>query len=298
MHNKLHRFLIIPAAGILFCGLALAQQSSAPSTQQPSAAKPATTPKTEKAPVAPAPKPLTLETQKDKASYAIGMNVGRNLSEGLKRDAVDIDPELVAQGVKDAMSGSKPLLNDEEMKAVLTTLQNDVKQHQLEVLQKNKAAGEAFLAANKAKPDVVTLPSGLQYKVIQNGDGPKPTTADTVICNYRGTLIDGTEFDSSYKTNKPATFPVTRVIKGWTEALQLMPVGSKWELYIPSNLAYGERGNGPIGPNQALIFELELVSIQPKPGPKLETVPPSGQPQAQPQSQPHAQPQTPPASKP
>jgi len=295
MHNKLHRFLTIPAAGLFFCGMALAQQSSAPSTQQPSVAKPATTtPKTEKAPAAPAPKPLTLETQKDKASYAIGVNVGRNLSEGLKRDAVDIDPELVAKGVKDAMTGGKPLLNDEEMKAVLTTLQNDVKQHQLEILQKNKAAGEAFLAANKAKPDVVTLPSGLQYKVIQKGDGPKPTTADTVICNYRGTLIDGTEFDSSYKTNKPATFPVTRVIRGWTEALQLMPVGSKWELYIPSNLAYGERGNGPIGPNQALIFELELVSIQPKPAPKLETIPPSGQPQAQPQ----AQPQTPPATKP
>jgi len=141
------------------------------------------------------------------------------------------------------------------------------------------------------------LPSGLQYKVIQQGTGPKPTAADTVQCNYKGTLLDGTEFDSSYKRGQPATFPVGQVIKGWTEALQLMPVGSKWELYIPSSLAYGERGTngGPIGPNETLVFEVELMSIQPKP-----QAPAAAQPQSQPQAQqpqaqpPQGQPQPPP----
>jgi FKBP-type peptidyl-prolyl cis-trans isomerase FklB len=129
----------------------------------------------------------------------------------------------------------------------------------------NKTQGEAFLAENKTKEGVVTLPSGLQYKIITAGTGPKPTAADTVICNYRGTLLDGKEFDSSYKRNQPLSIPVGRVIKGWTEALQLMPVGSKWQLFIPSDLAYGERGAGAdIGPNSTLIFEVELISIQGK----------------------------------
>ena len=130
----------------------------------------------------------------------------------------------------------------------------------------NKTEGEAFLAANKAKEGVVTLPSGLQYKILTAGTGPKPTASDSVVCNYRGTLIDGTEFDSSYKRGKPVTFGVGQVIKGWTEALQLMPVGSKWQLFIPSSLAYGEGGEprGGIGPNATLIFEVELLSIQDK----------------------------------
>ena len=129
----------------------------------------------------------------------------------------------------------------------------------------NKKEGEAFLAANKGKDGVVTLPSGLQYKILTAGTGPKPTASDSVVCNYRGTLINGTEFDSSYKRGQPATFPVTGVIKGWTEALQLMPVGSKWQLFIPSDLAYGERGAGAdIGPNSTLIFEVELLSIEDK----------------------------------
>ena len=296
MNKALYHFLTAPVAGLLFCGVALAQQSSVPSAQQPSANKPATTtaPKTAQKPSTPAPKAVTLDTQKDKASYAIGLNIGRSM----KKDNVDVDPELLAKGVKDAMGGAKPLLTDEETQAVLTTLQNDVRKHQQDTfnqaLSKNKEEGDAFLAANKSKPGVILLPSGLQYKIIQNGDGPKPTAADTVVCNYKGTLIDGTEFDSSYKRGQPATFPVNQVIKGWTEALQLMPVGSKWELYIPSNLAYGERGTqgGPIGPNETLIFEVELVSIQQKPAPKLEQVPPNGQPQAQPQAQPPAQPQS------
>ena len=274
--------------------MALAQQSSAPSsTQQPSATKPATTTTPKKATTPPAKKPLTLDTQKDKASYAIGLNIGRSM----KKDDVDVDTDIIARGMKDALTGAKPLLTDEETQTVLNTLQADVRKHQQELYQqallKNKTDGDAFLATNKSKTGVVTLPSGLQYKVIQNGDGPKPAANDTVVCNYKGTLIDGTEFDSSYKRGKPATFGVSQVIKGWTEALQLMPVGSKWELYIPPNLAYGERGTpngGPIGPNSTLIFDVELVSIQPKPQPKLET--PGGQataPQAQPQSQPQSQ---------
>ena len=295
MDKAVYRYWITPAAGLLFCGVTLAQQSSAPPAQQPSASKPATAstaPKSAQKPSAPAAKPLSLDTPKEKASYAIGLNIGRSM----KKDEVEGDPEAVAKGIKDALSGAKPLLSDEETQSVLTALQNDVRKHQQETynqaLTKNKQEGDAFLATNKSKPGVVALPSGLQYKVIQNGDGPKPTASDTVVCNYKGTLIDGTEFDSSYKRGQPATFPVGQVIKGWTEALQLMPVGSKWELYIPSSLAYGERGTqgGPIGPNETLIFEVELLSIQQKPQPKLEQVPPNGQPQTQPQAQPQAQP--------
>jgi len=306
MRKDLYRFLIVPAAGLFFCGMAYAQQSSAPPAQQPSASKPATTtaPKKPATSATPAQKPLTLDTDKDKASYAIGLNIGRSM----KKDGVEISPELLTKGIKDGIADAKPLLTDDEITKVLTSLQNEVRKHQQEAFQaaltKNKEEGDAFLAANKTKPDVVTLPSGLQYKILQAGDGPKPTATDTVMCNYRGTLIDGTEFDSSYKTGKPATFPVGRVIKGWTEALQLMPVGSKWELYVPSNLAYGERGTngGPIGPNATLIFQVELLSIQAKPAPpqpRLETVPPTGQPQAQPQSQqPPAQPAPQPQAKP
>ena len=134
------------------------------------------------------------------------------------------------------------------------------------VAEPNKKEGEAFLAANKTKEGVITLPSGLQYKVLTEGNGPKPTVTDTVVCNYRGTRINGAEFDSSYKRGEPTSFQVNRVIRGWTEALQLMPVGSKWQLFIPSDLAYGERGTpgGDIGPNSALIFEVELISIQGK----------------------------------
>jgi FKBP-type peptidyl-prolyl cis-trans isomerase len=225
------------------------------------------------------------------------MNIGRNVGDGLKRDAVDYDADVLARGLKDALSGGKLLLTDDEAKAALAALSAGVQKHQQEAVEKKKKDGEAFLAANKAKPGVVVLPSGLQYKVIQQGTGPKPTAADTVQCNYKGTLLDGTEFDSSYKRGQPATFPVGQVIKGWTEALQLMPVGSKWELYIPSSLAYGERGTngGPIGPNETLVFEVELMSIQPKP-----QAPAAAQPQSQPQAQqpqaqpPQGQPQPPP----
>ena len=298
MYRITIRTLTFSLAGTLLCGIALAQQSSAPASSQAPAST-TTAPKTQKSATSatqtgtassakkPATAPLELKTQKDKVSYAIGVNIGRSM----KKDAIDIDPAILARGIKDAFAGGKLLMTDADGQAALTTLKNDVQKHQQEQYQaavaKNKQEGDSFLAANKAKPGVVSLPSGLQYRVIQPGSGPKPTAADTVVCNYKGTLLDGTEFDSSYKRGQPATFPVGQVIKGWTEALQLMPVGSKWELVIPPSLAYGDRGTqgGPIGPNETLVFEVELVSIQPK----TQAAPPAPQaqqPQAQPQSQP------------
>jgi len=197
------------------------------------------------------------------------MNIGSGLGANLKKQSVEVDSILVSQGLKDALAGGKTRLTQEEAQAVLTEVQNEVRKQQQEKMQEagaaNKTEGEAFLAANKSKDGVVTLPSGLQYKILTAGTGPKPTASDSVVCNYRGTLINGTEFDSSYKRGQPATFGVGQVIKGWTEALQLMPVGSKWQLFIPSSLAYGERGAGAeIGPNATLIFEVELLSIQDK----------------------------------
>ena len=214
---------------------------------------------------APATKTMALTTPKDKASYAIGMNIAR----GLHRDSVDVDPNILLQGLKDVLAGGKTLMTDDEAKAALTALQADVNKRQQEKVQAlgdaNKKEGDAFLAANKTKDGVVTLPSGLQYKILVEGTGPKPMPSDSVVCNYKGTLLDGTEFDSSYKRGQPATFAVGQVIHGWTEALQLMPVGSKWQLFIPPDLAYGPSGAGPvIGPNSTLVFEVELLSIQPK----------------------------------
>jgi FKBP-type peptidyl-prolyl cis-trans isomerase len=256
-----------------------AQQTPAATTPAATtpAAPAATTPKAATTAKAPVKKPATatksaaaapaLTTRKDKFSYALGMNIGNGYKQGLEKQSVEFDANLIAQGVKDALSGAKTRLTDEEAKAVLTEVQTEVNKQRQEKLKeasdKNKAEGEAFLAANKSKEGVVTLPSGLQYKILTAGIGPKPTASDQVNCNYRGTLIDGTEFDSSYKRGKPATFGVGQVIKGWTEALQLMPIGSKWQLFIPSSLAYGERGGpgGAIGPNEALIFEVELLSI-------------------------------------
>jgi FKBP-type peptidyl-prolyl cis-trans isomerase FklB len=197
------------------------------------------------------------------------MNIGTGLENNLKKQSVEVDPNLLSQGLKDAMAGGKTRLTQEEAQAVLTEVQTEIRKQQQEKMQQagaaNKTEGEAFLAANKSKDGIVTLPSGLQYKILTAGTGPKPTASDSVVCNYRGTLINGTEFDSSYKRGQPATFGVGQVIKGWTEALQLMPVGSKWQLFIPSSLAYGERGAGAeIGPNATLIFEVELLSIQDK----------------------------------
>ena len=235
----------------MLLGYALAQQTPATTTQPSSAAG--------------SQNASPLATQKDKVSYAIGMNIGNNLH----RQSLDVDPKLLQKGLEDAMSGGKTLLSEDEARATLTQLQGEMREKQQAKMQQagevNKKEGEAFLATNKTKDGVVTLPSGLQYKVLTPGTGPKPTASDSVVCSYRGTLIDGKEFDSSYKRGQPATFPVAGVIKGWTEALQLMPVGSKWQLFVPSDLAYAERGSGPdIGPNATLIFEVELLSIQSK----------------------------------
>jgi FKBP-type peptidyl-prolyl cis-trans isomerase FklB len=211
--------------------------------------------------------PLT--TEKQKFSYALGMQIGTGLGSNLKKQNVEVDWNLVSQGMKDSAAGAKTRLTQEEMKTVLSAKQAEVQKQQQAKMQeaaaKNKVEGEAFLSANKSKEGVVTLPSGLQYKILTAGTGPKPVATDSVKCNYKGTLINGTEFDSSYKRGQPATFGVSQVIKGWTEALQLMPVGSKWQLFIPSNLAYGERGAGAeIGPDSTLIFEVELLSIEDK----------------------------------
>jgi FKBP-type peptidyl-prolyl cis-trans isomerase len=258
------------AAGMMMLagsGYAHAQQTPAATTKTAPAA---TTPKApaKKAPAA-AEKPAALKTRQEKFSYALGMNQGSGLGGMLKKQSVEVDPKLVIQGFNDGLTGAKTQLTEQEAQAVLQEVGAEVRKAQQEKAQKageaNKTEGAAFLAANKGKEGVVTLPSGLQYKILTAGTGPKPAAADTVVCNYKGTLINGTEFDSSSKHGGPATFPVGGVIKGWTEALQLMPVGSKWQLFIPPNLAYGERGTGgDIGPDATLIFEVELVSIQEK----------------------------------
>jgi FKBP-type peptidyl-prolyl cis-trans isomerase len=259
--QKYFTFTVPASVGmlLLFSIWSQAQQTPPTSnaTHPPAKSRPATAAKSSTV--------LSLKTQKDKFSYALGMNLGKNLHQ----QAVAIDPNILARGLKDALTGGKTLLTDDEARAALTAAQAEVRAKQQEKMQQagaeNKKEGETFLAANKAKDGVVTLPSGLQYKILTAGTGPKPTASDTVVCNYRGTLINGTEFDSSYKRGQPATFPVGGVIKGWTEALQLMPVGSKWQLFIPTDLAYGDRGAGAdIGPGATLIFEVELLSIQGK----------------------------------
>jgi FKBP-type peptidyl-prolyl cis-trans isomerase len=270
MRKPTNKTVIILAAAMLLASAgayqaSATQQTPAANSQQDAAAKAQSAPAASPAPAAVSNS--VLKTDKDKASYAIGVNIGSSMHQ----QGVDVDPDMLALGLKDAMGGGKKLLTDDEMKAALTGLRDRVGKVQEEKMAQaaaaNKKEGDAFLAANKTKEGVVTLPSGLQYKILKAGTGPKPTATDTVICNYKGTLINDTEFDSSYKRGQPATFPVGQVIKGWTEALQLMPVGSKWQLFVPSDLAYGDRGAGPdIGPNATLIFEVELLSIKPSGG--------------------------------
>jgi FKBP-type peptidyl-prolyl cis-trans isomerase FklB len=190
-----------------------------------------------------------------------------DIGNGLKRQNIDLNPEIVAQGIWDSLSGEKTLMTEQEYRDTMNAFKQEMSKKQQAQMQefseKNKKNGENFLAENKTKEGIITLPSGLQYKVIQAGTGKSPKSSDTVTVNYKGTLIDGTEFDSSYRRGQPASFPVKGVIPGWTEALQLMKEGAKWELYIPSNLAYGERGAGRnIGPNSTLIFEVELISVK------------------------------------
>ncbi len=214
-----------------------------------------------------------LKDLKQKVSYGIGLNIGRSM----KAQTVDVDAELLARGIKDALAGGKPLLTDQELQETMLALKQEMEGKQREMVakqagaskvigDKNKKEGTAFLAANAKKPGITTLKSGLQYKVVKEGTGPSPKATDEVKTNYRGTLIDGTEFDSSYKRGEPATFPVNGVIAGWTEALQLMKVGSKWQLFIPAELAYGPnpQPGGPIGPDATLVFDIELLGIEKK----------------------------------
>jgi FKBP-type peptidyl-prolyl cis-trans isomerase FklB len=205
-----------------------------------------------------------LKDQKDKASYSIGYDIGSTF----KKQKVDLNADALFTGLKDALSGKEALLSKEDREKTLEVFQKEMMEKQVaaskEAATKNAAEGEKFLAENKTKDGVKTTTSGLQYKVLKEGSGESPKETDTVVTNYRGTLLDGTEFDSSYKRNEPASFPVNRVIKGWTEALQLMKPGAKYQLFIPAALAYGERGAGrDIGPNATLIFEVELLSVKP-----------------------------------
>jgi len=240
--------------------------SAAGAAQQKQTAKPA--PKSSSTPAQKSESktdstPITLTTQKQKVSYAIGMQIGKNLT----REGVDIDTAVFLRGLVDVVTNSKPLMSDDEARTVITKLQQETmakREAEMKAVgDANKKEGEAFLAENKKKEGVVTLPSGLQYKIVKQGTGPKPVATDNVVCNYRGTLVNGKEFDSSYKRGHPATFPVSGVIKGWTEILQLMPVGSKYQVWVPSDLAYGSRPGSPeIGPNATLIFDIELLEIK------------------------------------
>jgi FKBP-type peptidyl-prolyl cis-trans isomerase len=207
-----------------------------------------------------------LKTQKDKVSYSFGVEVVRNF----KRQGIEVDADLLLKGIRDALSGGNLLMTDDEIRKTIVTFQAEIKQKRTKAratlakdAEENKKEGDAFLAENRTREGIVTLPSGLQYKILKMGDGKRPTEADTIEVNYRGTLINGTEFDSSYRAGQPATFTVKGVIPGWREALKLMPVGSKWQLFVPSHLAYGPRGIPPnIGPNATLIFEVELLAIK------------------------------------
>ena len=209
---------------------------------------------------------IELKDDKAKESYSVGYQFGQNL----KKLEADLDPEVLSAAIRDGLSGKESRLSEEEMRAALASLREKtvaaMQASAQEQAQKNLAEGEKFLAENKTKDGIKTTASGLQYKIIKEGEGPSPKAGDTVTVHYRGTFVDGTEFDSSYQRGEPATFPLTGVIPGWTEALQLMKKGSKWELFIPSELAYGERGAGNrIPPNSTLIFEVELISSEETP---------------------------------
>ena len=202
---------------------------------------------------------LKLEDEKSRRSYAIGLNVGRNI----RGDGLELDLEILIRGVRDAMTGANPQLSDSELSKVMMGIEQEMIRRVQELAAKNLMEGRAFLAANKKKRGVITLESGLQYTVLKEGEGDSPKVSDTVTTHYHGTLIDGTVFDSSVERGRPATFGVGKVIRGWTEALQKMKVGDKWKLFIPNDLAYGPQGaGGAIGPNAVLVFEIELLSIQ------------------------------------
>ena len=201
---------------------------------------------------------LDLDTDKKRFSYIVGMQVGQQL----KGDNIDLDEAAFMAAIKDRMTGAKLQINPADIQATLTRIQKQRDIEMTKLGETNKSAGQKFLAANKEKAGVKILPSGVQYKIIKPGTGASPKASDTVEVNYRGTLIDGTEFDSSYSRGQPASFPVNGVIKGWQEALQVMKEGAHWQIVVPSELAYGENGaGGAIGPNATLIFEVELLKI-------------------------------------
>lgn len=215
----------------------------------------------------------SFKDDKDKLSYALGMNYGIMF----QRQDVEIDPDALLKGLRDVISSNKTLLTEEQMRQTLTDAQRRIgeqRQAKMKIQgEGNRKKADEFLAANKAKPGVTVTDSGLQYKILSTGTGPKPAASDSVTVHYKGTLLDGTEFDSSYKRGQPATFGVTGVIKGWTEALQLMNAGSKWELFIPPDLAYGEQGRPNIPPNSLLVFEVELLTNAPPAPPAAPAAP-------------------------
>jgi FKBP-type peptidyl-prolyl cis-trans isomerase len=270
--------MAILALGLLACA-SNAQQAPAKAPAAPPAQAPAAAPRAaqgSQAPQAPAANATEspFKSQKEKFSYAIGMEMGK----GVKSQQIDVDPDVIMKGLKDALSDAKPQMSDEEIRLTITQLQQQIRQNQIAAATENKKKGDAFLAENAKKDGVISLPDGLQYKILTTGQGKRPVESDTVLCNYKGTFIDGTEFDSSARAGKPVPFEVKNVIPGFREILQLMPVGSKWQIFIPSNLAYGERGagGGVIAPNSALIFEVELVGIQePAPAASSPDKPPS-----------------------
>lgn len=213
-------------------------------------------------------KPVELKTDADKQSYALGASMGRYLNDNLKKNAeigIKLDQKMIIGGIQDALA-NKGQLTEEEIRTVMMALETETRKlreaHQKKASSEAIAVGQSFLAENAKKEGVIVTESGLQYEVITAAEGDKPLAADTVTVNYRGTLINGTEFDSSYSRGKPATFALNRVIKGWTEGLQYMSVGSKFKFYIPSNLAYGERTAGDIPANSTLIFDVELLDVK------------------------------------
>ena len=199
-----------------------------------------------------------LKNDKSKMSYAIGLNIGENL----KRGDIDLDIKSFTLAIEDIMSGKKPRLNEKEMQQAFTMLRDEQMKKQARIAKEDKLKSEKFLAENKKKPGIKVLPSGVQYRVIKSGTGKHPKGTDTIVAHYRGSLIDGTVFDSSYKRGQPLTIPVNQVVKGWQDALKAMKVGGKWQVYIPPELGYGERATGSIPPNSALIFDIELLKIK------------------------------------
>jgi FKBP-type peptidyl-prolyl cis-trans isomerase FklB len=282
--GKVMRWMMAFGTGVaLLVGSAAAQetatsnksQQQAPAVSKPEqtvpAAKPvgevpAAKPKPEAAALAKSqPEEPKIQNRKDKISYAFGVDMARDLQR--QKDSLNID--LLIRALADAMAGKTLIMTDEEVAATVKTFEAEQKQDlrhaTMMVSEQNRRDGEAFFAENAKKEGVITMPSGLQYKILKKGDGKIPTLDDVVVCNYTGKLLDGTEIDSSHKRKEPTLVPVKGVMAGWTQALQLMPVGSKWELYIPPQLGYGDKASALFGPNASLIFEVELVSIQVKP---------------------------------